>query len=68
MLKTWLGVILILLGLAMVIFRRRFAAFVNAADQDVLQGRPHPLGSASPFKFLLSGLGMLAGGLFLLLA
>lgn len=68
MLKTWLGVILILLGLAMVIFRRRFAASVNATDRDVLQGRQHPVGSATPFQFLLSGLGMLAAGLYLLFA
>lgn len=60
--STLVGVVMILVGLALVVFRDPAANVINRSDEDMLGGRSRPLGASSAFSVLLSGLGLIGFG------
>jgi len=64
--STLIGVVMVLGGVLLIVFRRGASGFINKSDEMALQDRPHPLGKSSPLSVLLSGVGLLVFGLWIL--
>ena len=60
------GVVMVLAGLLLIVFRRGAANIINESDEMVLRDRRNPLGGSNPMSVLLSGVGLLAFGLWIL--
>jgi hypothetical protein len=63
---TLIGVVMVLGGILVIVFRRRAANFIRETDARVLEGRRNPLGASSPPSILASGLGLVVLGLWIL--
>jgi hypothetical protein len=61
-----IGVAMVVAGIGMIVFRRGAAGFINESDDMALQGRGNPLGQSNPMSVLLSGVGLLGFGLWIL--
>jgi len=59
-----LGVILVLIGACLVIFRRRLDKFTNDVERDVFEGRGNPLAPMTP-STLVAGIGFVVIGLLI---
>jgi hypothetical protein len=64
--STLIGVVMVLGGFLLIVFRRGASGFINESDEMALPDRPNPLGKSSPLPVLLSGVGLLAFGLWIL--
>lgn len=63
---TFIGVVMVVGGIALIAFRRGAAAFINESDDMALQDRRNPLGKSNPLSVLMSGVGLLGFGLWIL--
>ncbi len=63
---TLIGVVMVLGGFLLMVFRRGASGFINESDEMALRDRPNPLGASSPLSALLSGVGLLVLGLWIL--
>ncbi len=61
-----IGVVMVLGGLLLIAFRRGAANVINESDDMVLRDRRNPLGESSQLSVLLSGMGLLVFGLWIL--
>ena len=64
--STFIGVVMVLGGLLLIVFRRGASDFINESDEMVLQDRRKLLGASSSLSVLLSGMGLLVIGLWIL--
>lgn len=60
------GIALALGGLLLIVFRRRASRFMNESDEIILKDRPNPLGRSSTAYVVLSGIGLIGFGLWIL--
>ena len=60
------GVVMVLVGLLVIVFRQGGANFINQSDREPLGDRGRPLGQSSSVSVLMSGVGLVGFGAWIL--